>query len=117
MRHATLITLTIAAALLTGCASTTTPNAKTGYSVMPIASDHATLRVNGMSCPKCANHIERQLASLPGVDTIASDLGNGTVDVGFDADSAHPSEAQLAMAIDNTGFTLVSIDAGAGATN
>ncbi|MEM1423284.1 MAG: heavy metal-associated domain-containing protein, partial [Planctomycetota bacterium] len=105
MRYTSLITLTIAAALLAGCASTLHGDATDRYSLTPIASDNATLRVNGMSCPKCANSIERQLASLAGVESVAIDLGAGTVAVGFGAGVPHPSEAQLATAIDNTGFT------------
>ena len=115
MRTPTLITLILSASMLTACASTTTStDAKNArHDMAPISADSATLRVNGMSCPKCANNIERQLASLPGVETIEIDLGRGTVGVGFAPGVAHPSAAQLAGAIDNTGFTLVSIDTGA----
>ncbi len=107
-------------ALLTGCASTpaadsdgNTPPASAAAEaradITPIASSGAVLRVNGMSCPKCANNIDRQLRSMPGVADLSIDLGLGVVRVGFDEGAAHPSRADLASAIDRTGFTLVSI--------
>lgn len=119
--------LTLAAStLLVGCASTqsastqgqaTTQTAKGSNTdpradLSPIVDTGATMRVNGMSCPKCANNIERQLAQIEGVDDIQIDLGSGVVSVGFTPDHAHPSPAQLADAIDRTGFTLVSVHAG-----
>ena len=113
-------TLTIAlslCALLGACQSTDTPSvnadADTGaYSKETIAASSARLRINGMSCPKCATNIQRQLATIPGVHDLAIDLGAGVVDVAFVAGGPHPSRAQLARAIERTGFTLVSIDAG-----
>ncbi len=76
--------------------------------VTPIAADRATLEVRGMSCPKCANNIDRQLRDLRGVESVAIDLGSGRVDLAF-TDQNHPSAAELARAIDDTGFTLVAV--------
>jgi copper chaperone CopZ len=75
----------------------------------PIASDRVVLRVNGMSCPKCANNIDKQLAGLPGVSRSAIDMGAGEVTVYF-GKGTHPSRAELRGAIERTGFTLVSIN-------
>ncbi|GAB4515266.1 MAG: hypothetical protein Tsb0013_19770 [Phycisphaerales bacterium] len=115
MRTPIILSTVLAAALLTGCASTSSTSSASSktYDITPIAADNVTMRVNGMSCPKCANNIERQLTSLAGVESVDIDLGSGIVGVGFTKGAAHPSAAQLAQAIDNTGFTLVSIDTGA----
>lgn len=108
----TLTTIILTAALMTACASTQETASTKAYDITPIAADSATMRVNGMSCPKCANNIERQLTSLAGVESVDIDLGRGVVGVGFTPGAPHPSEAQLAKAINNTGFTLVSISSG-----
>ena len=123
----TLITIplrSLAALTMTltpGCSSTQTaetssaPNTKAARAdITPIAADRATMRVNGMSCPKCANNIERQLTALAGVEGVDIDLGSGVVTARFAKGTTHPSRAQLAKAIDNTGFTLVSIDTAGG---
>jgi copper chaperone CopZ len=107
-----LSTLCLSGLVLTACASTQTTESTPTYDVAPIAANSASLRVNGMSCPKCANNIERQMKTLAGVRRVDIDLGQGLVTVSFDAKGSHPSQAQLAEAIEKTGFTLVSIDDG-----
>lgn len=105
-------------ALIAGCASTSTsataieptPGATVlqAKSSTPIAADNATLGVLGMSCPKCANNIEKQLREVPGIADIHIDMGAGAVHLGF-AGGMHPSPADLARAIERTGFTLAYI--------
>lgn len=73
-----------------------------------IEGDTVRMTVHGMSCPKCANNIERQVARIVGVSTIDIDMGQGHVLVGL-RPAAKPSPRDLARAIDNTGFTLVEI--------
>jgi copper chaperone CopZ len=109
-----------AALLLAGCSSapsSTEASTSTGASGVdsamlvdaePIAAESATLIVRGMSCPKCANNIDRQLMDVPGVRDVRIDMGRGEVKVQF-ASSAHPSPAELASAIERTGFTLDEI--------
>ncbi len=75
----------------------------------PIAASAAVLRVNGMSCPKCANNIDKQLTEVGGVERTHIDMGAGEVLVTFGGKGGHPSRADLARAIENSGFTLVSI--------
>lgn len=121
-----LTSLSAAAAtafVLTGCASndaatTTTADStpiqattlQTGaYANQPIADDAIVLRVNGMSCPKCANNIDKQLTSIPGVGGARVDMGAGEVTVSFDSKASHPSQQQLADAIERSGFTLVGM--------
>lgn len=69
----------------------------------------ATLHVRGMSCPLCANNIDRQLLKIPGVERVAVNLGNGEVRVRL-ATSPRPTKDQLVQAIERSGFTLAGID-------
>lgn len=78
--------------------------------VAPMQASGATLTVRGLSCPKCANNVTKQLEAVPGVSTVSVHMGDGLVDVSF-IDGLHPSRAQLAQAIDRSGFTLVEINA------
>lgn len=119
MRTTLLSIAVLFCAVLGACASTSAPSPSADpalksarVDITPIAASGASMRVNGMSCPKCANNIERQLGALTGVQDVSIDLGAGLVRVGFTPDETHPSRADLANAIDRTGFTLVSIDAG-----
>lgn len=75
----------------------------------PIESSTATLVVHGMSCPLCANNVDKQLLRVPGVQEVSIDMGDGSVRVKL-ADEPRPTRAQLARAVDQTGFTLVRID-------
>lgn len=74
----------------------------------PTAPPTALVWVNGMGCPLCANNVDQQLKSVPGVENVTINLGTGLVQVALSA-TAPPTEAQLATAVENTGFTLVSI--------
>lgn len=74
----------------------------------PIDSPTATLVVHGMGCPLCANNVDKQLLAVPGVQRVNIDLGNGEVKVHL-AETGRPTKAQLARAITESGFTLVSI--------
>lgn len=78
--------------------------------VAPMQSSAATLTVRGLSCPKCANNVTKQLQTVAGVSTVDVNMGDGLVSVTFIA-GLHPSRAQLAQAIDKSGFTLVDIAA------
>jgi copper chaperone CopZ len=69
----------------------------------------ATLHVRGMSCPLCANNIDRQLLKIPGVERVSVNLGNGEVRVRM-ASSPRPTKEQLTQAIERSGFTLVRAD-------
>lgn len=76
----------------------------------PITASIAVLSVNGMSCPLCANNIEKQMKRLDGVTKVTVDLGAGTVRVDLPG-AKKPSRKQLADAIHNSGFTLTKIEA------
>ncbi len=75
----------------------------------PIETSTATLTVHGMGCPLCANNVDKQLLTVEGVEAVNIDLGSGQVKVHLD-EINRPSRAQLARAIDQSGFTLVKIE-------
>lgn len=72
------------------------------------SSPTALVWVNGMGCPLCANNVDQQLKALRGVEDVTINLGTGLVQVAL-SPTTPPTEAQLAKAVQNTGFTLVSI--------
>lgn len=69
----------------------------------------ARLFVRGMSCPLCANNIDQQLLDVPGVKRVSVDLGSGEVRAAFEP-GKRPAEAELARAIERSGFTLDRIE-------
>jgi copper chaperone CopZ len=115
-----LALLAVSVTLVAGC-SGSGPDAadadmnrsSSAYATAPMSADRAVLRVNGMSCPKCANNIDKQLAELPGVRRSSIDMGAGEVTVMF-GKGPRPSEAELASAIEESGFTLVGISEASG---
>ena len=90
-----------------------------GLSSEPIGAGAVVVRVNGLSCPKCANNVERSLMSLGGVEGASIDMGAGEVTVRMGGKGDRPSEAAIAGAIEAAGFTFVSVRPvdGAGAGN
>ncbi|MCC6782042.1 MAG: heavy-metal-associated domain-containing protein [Planctomycetes bacterium] len=66
--------------------------------------------VHGMSCPLCATNVDRAIAELPGVDSVAIDMASGEVMVALQS-GASVTRRALASAVASTGFTLVSIEA------
>ncbi len=74
-----------------------------------ITESTATLWVSGMSCPLCANNIDKQLMQVKGVSSVSVDLGSGRVVVQTPGDTK-PSRKELARAIRQSGFTLTRIE-------
>jgi copper chaperone CopZ len=115
--------LAAAAPLVGGCAATASSSASPAAS--PAASTTAIgdgtlgpgrydLVVRGMSCPKCISNVDLQLKRIDGVANPKVDMKNGVVSVTV-REGASPSRAEVARAIEDAGFTLVEIRAGAGA--
>ena len=69
----------------------------------------ARLYVKGMSCPLCANNIDKQLLRVRGVQRVSVDLGTGLVLAKL-APANPPTREQLAGAIAESGFTLDRIE-------
>jgi len=113
--HALGLALCIgAAAAASGCEKTTAMKSSEPVSLgaagnRPIDAGSATIWVQGMGCPLCANNVDQQLSKVPGVSHVDLNLGTGEVRVALEQ-GRQPSRAQLAQAIRNTGFTLVKID-------
>lgn len=59
-------------ATLAGCASSSRHEASPGM---------VSFKVEGMACPNCANHIQEDLAKLPGVKTAKVDFATKTASV------------------------------------
>lgn len=113
--------LLLGSALVSGVGCQTTPtapssaspseamagsDAMSGTDPQP-ASNTALFVVNGMGCPLCANNVEKQLRSVPGVERVTINLGTGIVAATL-SPSNPPSQAVLERAVRDSGFTLVS---------
>jgi copper chaperone len=61
------------------------------------------LKIDGMSCSHCVKAVTMALQELPGVDVTDVAVGQATIE----ADDDVVTEAQLAQAIEDAGFTLV----------
>ena len=65
----------------------------------------ATYKVSGMTCGHCVSAVTMELSMLPSVTAVDVDLESGQVAVTSDAEL---SEAQVASAIDEAGYELLS---------
>lgn len=65
------------------------------------------LKIDGMSCGHCVKAVTMALQDLPGVDVKDVTVGKAIID----ADEAIVTQAQLAAAIEDAGFTLTGTDA------
>jgi copper chaperone CopZ len=64
-----------------------------------------TINVSGMTCGHCVSAVTMELSLLPTVTEVAVDLESGQVTITSDAAL---QQAQLATAIDEAGYELVS---------
>ncbi len=68
---------------------------------------HTSFRVDGMTCAGCAGRVERAVAALPGVQSVAVNLATRTLTTDYDA----PADAYgIAGAIDKAGYHAVTED-------
>lgn len=118
----------IAIAALTGCASqpgVSTPNhadharpAEPGSGAKPerpderLASGLNEARVNGLSCPQCAESLSAVVKRVDGVESVRLDLGRGVVQLQIG--KARPTRGEVARAIGDAGFTFVEFLEGEG---
>lgn len=114
MRFHALLALAIVTGFSTGCATTRTADTSPAPATVgvatdqPIDADGVTIAVRGLSCPKCATGVDQQLSKIDGVRRVHVDLSTGDIAVDFDL-HPRPTLAQLARAVEDSGFTLVSI--------
>lgn len=45
------------------------------------ATDHRTYTVSGMACAHCVMSVEEDVSEVPGVESVAVDLGSGRLEV------------------------------------
>jgi copper chaperone CopZ len=109
-----------ATTLLAGCAASPTHTGTPSEAALAAIGDGTLapgrhdLFVRGMSCPKCISNVDLQLKRIDGVVDPQVDMKNGRVAITV-REGASPSRAAVARAIEDAGFTLVEIRAGAGA--
>lgn len=75
---------------------------------VPIATPSAILVVHGMSCPLCANNVDKQLLDVAGVTEVLVDMGTGEVTLSL-APDVPVTRRQLVEAVDRSGFTLAEV--------
>lgn len=61
--------------------------------------------VSGMSCPLCANNIEKQLTKDPDVSGVEVDLGSGSVKIHYMRERLG-AEVLIRTSIERAGFTV-----------
>ncbi|MEZ6164680.1 MAG: heavy-metal-associated domain-containing protein [Phycisphaerales bacterium] len=112
-----VITLTAATLTLGACGSTQTrtdatpgtDNTVASTSSESVYASQATMRVDGLGCPMCAESISLVLGSVEAVESSHVDLSNGIVTVDLNPRVAVTSR-QLRSAIDDGGFTFRSVE-------
>lgn len=124
MKSALLLAALVGAAL-TGCASQPgalshdqnthehateskpgTANASPDRPDERLASGVTEARVNGLSCPLCAESLNSVMRRVEGVESVKLDLDKGIVLI--NVGKARPTRRAVAQAIDDAGFTFVS---------
>ncbi|QOR66136.1 copper chaperone CopZ [Cytobacillus suaedae] len=66
--------------------------------------EKVTLKVSGMSCGHCVKAVEGSVGELAGVSTVTVNLGEGTVDVEFNANEV--TLAAIKETIDDQGYDV-----------
>jgi len=64
----------------------------------------ATIKVSGMSCQHCVDHVTKALEGLPGVKNVHVDLSSG--EATFDNPDSVASE-DIARAIEDAGYEVM----------
>lgn len=75
----------------------------------PIKGSSVTLVVHGMSCPLCANNVDKTLVDIAGVESATVNLDTGRVIVATPGPTK-PTRSNLANAVQASGFTLIRLE-------
>ena len=67
--------------------------------------EKTTINVKGMSCCHCVNAITNALSALPGIGSVAVDLGAGAVTVEHDPNVT--GEAKIRAEIEDQGYDVI----------
>lgn len=68
--------------------------------------EQITLTAPDISCDHCKHTIERELATLPGVQSVSVEIPSKHVDVRFDP--GQTSESAIVAKLDEEGYPVVS---------
>lgn len=79
---------------------------------LPPTGQVVTIYATGLSCPLCASNVDIQLKRVAGVKSTQIDLGSGAIIVELDQSKPRPANEQLAEAVRDGGFTVVSVQNG-----
>ena len=109
MQYKTLIALSASTVFMACEAPPTTHTNEVKVVTTATASNTATLWVNGIGCPGCIPSVEEPMMKLAGVTGVSVELQTGIVTVNLNPNTP-ASEAQLAGAIEDGGFTLTKIE-------
>lgn len=107
-----LLVLSVVACIAGGCSDRPSPSTNPAAFAdddAAITGGRAVLVVHGMSCPLCANNVDKTLAAVPGVTSVLVDMGSGRATVTLDG-ATKVTRGQLAKAVDKSGFSLKSIE-------
>jgi P-type Cu+ transporter len=72
-----------------------------------MTTEHATLKLRGMSCASCANQIETAIASVSGVEQASVNFGAEQASVSYD--SSKINVATIQTAVDDAGYSAQPI--------
>ncbi len=85
--------------------ATTQPKSYTKSTAAQARLNHATLKLQGMSCAACANSIERAIARVPGVQQAQVNFGAALATVAYDPQQTDLKAIQ--SAVDAAGYTAL----------
>lgn len=108
----TWLGIILTAVVSAGCATTDMTQPLQELSDIDLSSTReVVLTVHGLSCPLCSNNLDGQLRRIEGVEEATIDLKTGAVSVQLgEGHSVSPED--LALAVENAGFTLKKIEPG-----
>lgn len=117
--HRRLFLLSLSAICCTGCSSTPTepvrgPSTLQSAAVAPVvkkarlSGSSATLVVHGLSCPHCAQGVQRELRQIPGIRTVDLDPSEGVAEITYDEAQA-PTEEDVKNAVRWGGAILIEV--------
>lgn len=71
--------------------------------------DYKVVKIEGMSCEKCAEKVKNVLGVIPGVASVVVRLDKKWAEV-FTEKAASPEDGQLKEAVEQAGYSVIGID-------
>jgi copper chaperone CopZ len=66
--------------------------------------ERVKMKIDGMSCGNCVNHVRKALEKVPGVDVEQVEIGSATIAF----DPASTNEKLVAQAIEDEGYAVTA---------